>query len=158
MKLPSLSLWSVRSGLLTIAFLGVGFLLLTTSGCALRSDPSPEEKLEALFRQADRNGDGRVSRAEFTALMIDQAFTWMDTEHNGFITQEEFLAAGGTAAQFRSLDRGQKGYFTVEDVQANPGARRLMALPFDGADKTGDGYVTWPEFQEYRARAAAYIN
>lgn len=137
-----------------------GLVLAFGTGCTTSRSAAgnPEQRLQALFQKADSNGDGRVSRDEFTALMLEEAFDWMDAQRNGRISEAEFLAAGGTRAQFRSLDRGGKGYFTVEDAKANAGARRMMALPFDGADQSGDGFITWDEFQAYRARAAAYTN
>jgi Ca2+-binding EF-hand superfamily protein len=154
MKFSFLSSLTAGASVLAIS----GFLFFSAAGCAHHSKPSSEKRLEALFRQADTDGDGRVSRMEFTSLMLEEAFVWMDGNQNGRISEQEFLASGGTSEQFRSLDRGNKGYFTVEDAKANPAARRMMALPFDGADPNGDGYVTWQEFQDYRARAAAYIN
>jgi Ca2+-binding EF-hand superfamily protein len=118
--------------------------------------PTPPATLDKLFDKADRNGDGRITRDEFSGLMIEQAFYWMDGDHKGTISESEFLAAGGSKKVFRQIDFNSKGYFTVEDAKASTIARKAMSLPFDGADKNGSGSITRAEFQDYRNRASAY--
>jgi Ca2+-binding EF-hand superfamily protein len=88
--------------------------------------------------------------------MIEQAFYWMDGDHKGTISEAEFLGAGGSKEIFRQIDLTGKGYFTVEDAKASAVARKAMSLPFDGADKNGNGAITRAEFQDYQKRAAAY--
>jgi hypothetical protein len=62
-----------------------------------------QERLAELVTQLDRDGDGRVSKAEFVAgptPLFDRA----DTDHNGELSKEEVaairteLARGGAAA------------------------------------------------------------
>lgn len=140
-------------------FLIVGVVGLFSFGAC---STSPKQalapiSLEEQFRLADADGDGKVSREEFSALMIEQAFFWMDSNHSGRITKSEFVNSGGTGEVFAELDRGNKGFFTVADAKANPRAREIMSKPFDEADVDGNGYVTWVEFQRYRERAAPYV-
>lgn len=117
--------------------------------------PTPPPTLDELFDKADKNHDGRISRDEFSAVMIEQAFYWMDGDHKGTITEAEFIAAGGTKAVFLQIDTERKGYFTVEDAKASAVARKAMSLPFDGADINKNGFITRAEFLEYKKQAAA---
>ena len=135
----------------------LGACVFTMASCApLAKRPSPPPTIDQLFENADRNGDGRISRDEFSGLMIEQAFYWMDGDHKGTISEAEFLAAGGSKEVFLQIDRAGKGYFTVEDAKASAVARKAMSLPFDGADGNGNGFITREEFEGYRNRAAAY--
>lgn len=135
----------------------VCLLGLVLSSCANFSKrPTPPPTLNELFDKADRNGDGRISRDEFSGLMIEQAFYWMDADHKGTITEAEFLAAGGSKAVFLQIDTAGKGFFTVEDAKASQLARKGMSLPFDGADKNKNGFITRAEFLEYKKQASPY--
>ncbi len=133
-----------------------GALLLALTSCAqMAKRPTPPPTLDELFDKADKNHDGRISRDEFSAVMIEQAFYWMDGDHKGTITEAEFIAAGGTKAVFLQIDTERKGYFTVEDAKASAVARKAMSLPFDGADINKNGFITRAEFLEYKKQAAA---
>ena len=135
----------------------IGALFLALTSCAhVAKRPTPPPTLDELFDKADRDGDGRISRDEFSGLMIEQAFYWMDGDHKGTISEAEFLGSGGSKEIFRQIDVTGKGYFTVEDAKASAVARKAMSLPFDGADKNGNGSITRAEFQDYQKRAAAY--
>jgi Ca2+-binding EF-hand superfamily protein len=135
----------------------IGACVFALASCApYAKRPTPPPTLKELFDKADRNGDGRITRDEFSGVMIEQAFYWMDGDHKGSISEAEFLASGGSKKIFRQIDVTGKGYLTVEDAKASPLARKVMSLPFDGADKNGNGLITRAEFQDYRARAAAY--
>jgi Ca2+-binding EF-hand superfamily protein len=63
-----------------------------------RRDGSRREELIARFDQADRNGDGRVARSEWTGTTA--AFKRMDENGDGIVTREEFvaIAANGPVA------------------------------------------------------------
>lgn len=130
-------------------------VLFALTSCAhVAKRPTPPPTLDELFDKADRDGDGRVSRDEFSGVMIEQAFYWMDGDHKGTISEAEFIAAGGTKAVYLQIDTERKGYFTVEDAKASQVARKAMSLPFDGADKNKNGSITRAEFLDYKKQAA----
>ena len=52
------------------------------------------------FSKADKNGDGKISKEEFTSAAKDaskaeKAFARRDKDHDGFLSKEEFGAATG---------------------------------------------------------------
>jgi Ca2+-binding EF-hand superfamily protein len=54
----------------------------------------------AAFAKKDKNGDGKLSKEEFTAGAKDaakseQQFTARDKDKDGSVSKEEFTAAGG---------------------------------------------------------------
>jgi len=125
--------------------------------CAHREPASGNAALMRLFEQADRDGDGRVSRREFTDFMIAEAFTLYDKNGDGFITMEEWTAGGGTEATFRAMGGTPGGRLTLEQVKASKAAQNQMALPFDGADQSRTGFLTYEEFAAFRQAAAPYV-
>lgn len=130
--------------------------LVGLGGCASQQ-PSPPADVRALFRQADKNGDGRVTREEFADFLIAEAFASYDQNRDGKVTLEEFLAGGGTVATFRLLAPRGASSFTLADALASEEVQRRMAKPFDEADVNGSGNLSWQEFLAWRERASAYI-
>ena len=125
-------------------------------GCATTSTPKPRN-LEALFKKADTDGDGRVSRDEFADFMIEEVFANYDKNGNGYVVEAEFVAGGGTPETFKKINRSGTGKITLEEAKASKLIRDTMTVPFNEADVNGNGYVTWDEFQQFRARAQPYI-
>jgi len=140
---------------LALSLAGVGILAL--GGCA---SPSANTKrtvtVEELFKRADKNGDGKVSRVEFTNFMIEDVFARYDRNGDGFITLEEYVGDGGTPEGFRKINRSGTGKITLEEAKGSKLILDRMAIPFDEADVDRSGYVTWVEFQRAKERARAY--
>lgn len=83
------------------------------------------------LRQFDRNGDGKVSAAEYIAYM-SQGFTRMDRNGDGVIEASELPGGRGRAItlperqgdlrrQFHRLDRNHDGYLNARELTAPPG-------------------------------------
>ena len=118
---------------------------LLLAGCATTSTPSPEQK----FHQADQNGDGSVSRLEATNLIIADAFAMYDSNGDGFVTEAEFVASGGTPQNFRKVNKSRSGQIPLEEAQASPMIFDTFVVSFDEADANKDGQVTLAEYQSY---------
>ena len=74
--------------------------------------------LNSNFASADRNGDGRISRAEHNAFLDGAtwstprdryAFAYLDVDGDGFISRTEAQAFAGASAEFDALDNDADG-------------------------------------------------
>ncbi len=98
--------------------------LLTAT--ALRAQDSRADYL----RQFDRNGDGKVSEAEYVDDM-SRGFAHMDRDRNGVISIDELPGGRGQPItrkafqhnlrrQFHKLDRDHDGYLNAHELTAPP--------------------------------------
>ena len=118
---------------------------LLLAGCASTSAPTPEEN----FKRADKNGNGSVNRVEATNLIISDAFAMFDSDGDGFVSEAEFVASGGTAENFRKVNTSGSGKISLEEAQASPLVFNTFVVSFDEADANNDGKVTLAEYQSY---------
>lgn len=123
------------------------------ASCATTSTLSPEQK----FQRADKNGDSSVSRVEATNLMIAEAFVMYDTNGDGFVSEAEFVASGGTRANFRKINKSGSGQISLAEAKASPAVFNTFAVSFDEADANKNGQVTLVEYQRYLKRRDAAV-
>src|SRR5262249_15739024 len=99
----------------------------------------------ARLKTMDKNGDGKVSRAEFAGPQA--MFDRLDSDKDGFIAQDEAASfrgpgAGGPAAKFLGPGGGGPALPGAGGGLANlRPAARIQAM-----DKNGDGKVSRSEF------------
>ncbi len=82
-----------------LAVLSVLAMALAAPALAQPTPPTPEERA-ARFEKADANKDGKLDKAEFVSSLPEQARAmadqiWsarVDTDGDGFVTKEQFLA------------------------------------------------------------------
>lgn len=102
-------------------------LPLLVAGWSLQAQDSRADYL----RQFDRNGDGKVSEAEYVAYM-SRGFERMDLNHDGILETSELPGGRGRAItlkafqdnlrrQFHRLDRHHHGYLNALELTAPPG-------------------------------------
>ena len=112
---------------------------------ALAQQPArPAGSVAERFHQLDRNGDGKVSAAEFPNPLFQQ----MDRDGDRFITPEEVRAfyagrpAGGLAGA-PAKPAGQEAVGPQPGEEAWPGGPRLRAMPTGDAatDAAGRGQL-----------------
>jgi Ca2+-binding EF-hand superfamily protein len=128
------------------------FLLASCATTTPSTTRSPEQR----FQRADKNGDGSVSRAEATQQIITDAFALYDSNRDGFVSEEEFVASGGTSTNFHKINKSGNGKITLQEAQASREVFDVFVVSFDEADANKDGKVTWQEYQSHlTARDAA---
>ena len=78
----------------SLAVLITAGALAFTSQAALAQNGNMLKQLEARFNAADKNHDGKLSKAEAEAGMprVAQAFDKIDVDHTGFITLAQIEA------------------------------------------------------------------
>jgi Ca2+-binding EF-hand superfamily protein len=120
----------------TFYALGLGALL---AGTAIAGDaPRPDAPHDVM--RADKDGDGRVSRAEATAAGAERSGEWfdkLDLNKDGFVTPEEMKQAHDTR---RENMRGEM--------------KEKMEQRFKEADTNGDGQLSLDEVQAKMPRLA----
>ena len=139
----------------------ITLLALCTSGCAgvaMRAvaasrTPDPVQ----LLRNADANGDGMITQAEFRDARA-KLFARLDRDGDGFLTSADKprrmaarRAGGGDrlAEAMRGLDKDGDGKVSRDEVVDNPG------LMVQRADATHAGVVARQELEAFQAAAAA---
>jgi Ca2+-binding EF-hand superfamily protein len=127
--------------------------VLMLAGCATTSTPTPEQN----FRKADKDGNGSVSRQEATSLIIANAFAMYDADGDGFVTEGELVASGGTPGNFRKVNKTGSGRISLAEAQASPLVFNTFVVSFDEADTNKDGQVTLAEYQSYLERRNAAV-
>ena len=110
------------------------------------------------FDQADRNGDGRIARDEWTGSVA--AFNRVDRNGDGVITRDEYStgfadrAAGTSGAAMNQADRSRREEITARfnRVDRNGDGRIARdewtgnAAAFNRMDRNGDGVITREEY------------
>ena len=118
------------------------------AGAAMAGDAPKSDSPHDLMR-ADKDGDGRISRAEATAASAEHASAWfdkLDTNKDGYISSDELKQARETRHEhgrgdmrekmeqrFKDADTNNDGQLSLDEVQAKMPrlAERFTALDTD---------------------------
>ena len=112
------------------------------------------ERFQERFRQADKDGDGALSKAEADAGMprLAKNFDAIDANKDGKITQDE-LRAYGAKHHAQMKERGGKGGH--HDAEAS---KVRFAEHFKKADADGDGALSKAEAEKSMPRLAQHFD
>lgn len=96
------------------------------------------------FRAHDKNGDGRIDRAEFQEWIVD-GFYFRDKGHKGYLVPEDLQ--GTPLERFKAMNRKGDGKLTLQEL--------LNALfqDFAAIDVNHDGAITAQQVEAYIQRA-----
>lgn len=117
--------------------------------------PGPEgqkpmgQKVIGLLKEADKDGDGKVSFEELKAVrphMTEERFKLMDTDKDGFITKEDVRDwAEHAQEKFKDADTNNDGKLSREEVkQLFPNMNDEV---FSRKDDDKDGFLTLEELK-----------
>lgn len=115
----------------------------------VRALNDPEAAAER-FRGMDQDGDGKVSREEFTGIAAN--FDRIDTDKDGLIDKGEartafrVLAGGAIQQRFRQMDLNTDGKLARDEFRGPPPL-------FDRLDPDKDGFLTSEELRDNRPEA-----
>ncbi len=130
------------------ALCGVGIALLFVAclaGPVLAQAPAKADWMEG-FRTHDRNGDGKIDRAEFQDWMVD-VFFYRDTNHKGFLVFEDVKDVM-TFENFKSRDTNGDGKIELDEFLNS------LFRDFEAADVNKSGSLSMEEIDAYIKRPA----
>ncbi|CAB9525388.1 Calcium-dependent protein kinase [Seminavis robusta] len=132
------------------------------------------QELDQIFMYCDQKNDGKLSRDEFAAYMLDcgyasnheinEIFDCVDLAGNNYISYNEFITFAEERdkkmkhsklqAAFQAFDVSQTGYITTEDLMEffrhSSGVEQVSAKAaqamIDQADTDGDGQLSFDDF------------
>jgi Ca2+-binding EF-hand superfamily protein len=125
------------------------------AGQVLAGD-SPRSDAPRGELHADKDGDGRVSRAEADAAAAERTrewFTRLDLDKDGYVTQDETRQARETRRgdmqerldqHFKSADANSDGQLSLDEVQTN---MPRLAERFSTVDQDKNGFLSKEELQ-----------
>ncbi|HEX4272674.1 MAG TPA: EF-hand domain-containing protein [Rhizomicrobium sp.] len=138
----------------------IPFIILTTSGCvgmAVRAVAQPSKPdLSRMLEKADANGDGVITKAEFTDARA-KLFDRLDRNHDGYLSKDDkprfSLGRGGNGDRLQQMilifDKDGDGKISRDEFVNGP------SFLFDRADTNHDGVVDAGELAAFRSRMAA---
>jgi Ca2+-binding EF-hand superfamily protein len=121
-------------------------LLLALAAPAQTTAPSPEgdARFDKALKRFDADRDGRLSQQELSSR--PKMFSKLDTNHDGFVTREEFDAAARPDHRTRltqaleAMDKNHDGQITRDEWTGS-------AENFDRLDLNHNGVITREEMQ-----------
>jgi Ca2+-binding EF-hand superfamily protein len=128
------------------------------AGTAYAGDPPKSDAPHGM--QADKDGDGRVSRAEATSSGAERSGEWfdkLDLNKDGYLTQDEMKQAHDNRhqmhgdmkekmeARFKEADANADGQLSLDEVQAK---MPRLAERFTTLDTDKNGLLSKDELRQ----------
>jgi Ca2+-binding EF-hand superfamily protein len=126
------------------------------AGNAIAGDDPHGDSPRGDIMRADKDGDGKVSRAEAAAAATSKSDEWfdkLDLNKDGFITPDEIKQAHEARREqmhemfeehFKAADTNNDGKLSLEEVQAK---MPRLAEHFSQLDTDKDGFLSKEELQ-----------
>lgn len=113
---------------------------------ALAEAPAKPQDPKVAFAETDQNADGRIDRREFHERVVE-IFFHGDSDKDGYLNQEELVAAVVFPEDFDGADRDDDGRISLYEFID------VRFATFDEVDDDGDGLLTVEEVTgAYEAR------
>lgn len=125
-----------------VTALAVAAALAALAGPGLAQAAAPDWR--EGFQANDKNGDGRIDRAEFQNWVVE-GFYFRDKGHKGYLVQADLQ---GTASPevFKAMNRKGDGKLTMSEFL------NVLFQDFAAADVNQDGALTQEEIAAYVKR------
>ena len=121
-----------------------------------RAEAAGNPNLAKKFKDADKNGDGKLSRVEYLRAMTAQDASTAKKKVSGAVDRSNDRSASAGAGApagdkvgrdakdpgFNKLDKDNDGYLSRSEAAGNPN----LAKKFKEADKNGDGKLSRTEY------------
>ncbi|MEO7689318.1 MAG: EF-hand domain-containing protein [Sphingomonas sp.] len=116
-------------------------------GAAIAGQDAPQGRGGGMMMRADTNGDGNISRTEFTA-QAEARFARMDKNGDGFISADEMggRSGRGPGGGLMAADTDQDGKISRAEFVAQSTER------FAKLDSNGDGQISGDEMKAMMER------
>jgi len=113
-----------------------------------------------MFREADKNGDGKLSKDEWLEVLkksgvtvsndkVEQFFTTLDRDLDGRLSLEEFMGEETPIEKlFKLMDRNGDGFVTKKEFQTicKKLSKDQVKIAFEQFDTNGDDRLDYREF------------
>jgi Ca2+-binding EF-hand superfamily protein len=137
----------------------ITIIMVATYGCvgmAVRAVAQPSKPdFSKLLENADVNGDGIITKAEFTAARA-KMFDRLDRNHDGYLTKDDMPrfslrqnGSGRIQEMVLLMDKDGDGRVSRDEFVNSP------SLLFDRADANHDGQVDSSELAAFKSTLAA---
>lgn len=131
--------------------------ILVLAACApAQAQDRDGARLIEQIEKADTNGDGAISRSEFTAHRATQ-FSRLDRDQNGYVTESDIPGfVQKRLPPEMSLDKMKAAFDTNKDGKLSQSEFvNGPTAAFDRIDANGDNTVTRAEIDQARAMLAS---
>ena len=81
---------------------------------------------EGMFDKLDRDHDGTLTRRELGGRLSAREFAAADTDKDGTISKDEYLAV--VEQRFKAADTDNDGTLTRQELRTKAGSRLLLLL------------------------------
>jgi EF hand domain-containing protein len=118
----------------------VAMILTAYAGTARGGEKAPPYDVQAVFTEADTNGDGEIDLAEFHDRILE-VFYRADTNKDGVLSQDEY-ARLPFSGDFKDLDPTGSGGITLHEFIA------VRYRQFIEVDRNQDGALSFQEVMD----------
>jgi Ca2+-binding EF-hand superfamily protein len=142
----------------TLSILALGLATFAAGSATAGDSPSADSPRDEM--RADRDGDGRISRAEAESASSQRSGDWfdkLDLDKDGYVTQEEMRQGRETRREnmraemkvkmeerFKEADANGDGQLSLDEVQAK---MPRLAERFNEVDKDKNGLLSKDELK-----------
>ena len=126
-----------------LSLLGLAAIMAATAACA-QTNAAPTNTDAAVFKSADTNLDGQVSRDEFSGHVKKSTFARVDSNNDGTITLAEWKAVDRTPEaenNFAAMDKNRNGRISYPEFSDTADWKSALNDSFKSLDRDRDSHL-----------------